>query len=236
MASKVSAMLARRPLPSPLNFDAAATAPAASAMPARLGSVALLAPGALASPSLAALAAALKSPDWALSIRRREWFEALLVMLMELTGRSVSGDLSLLMLLRDCWLRSPGESRISASWCLTGSGVECGRRRAGLSATLRSTGSLAWCHGESCAEVFLRVTGVGVVGGGDLMRSENDRLDLKLRSPDAAPDTDLPFLTSSESSGLFSVIVPSEVVGVRACFGSGVVVVLFLSIGPPKID
>jgi hypothetical protein len=66
------------------------------------------------------------------------------------------------------------------------------------------------------------------------MRSEKDLLDLKRRSPDPAPETDLPFLTSNESSGLFSVIVPSEVVGVRACFGSGVV--LFLSIGPPKID
>ena len=84
--------------------------------------------------------------------------------------------------------------------------------------------------------MFLRVTGVGVVGGGDLMRSENDLLDLKLRSPDPTPEADLPFLTSSASSGLFSVIVPSEVVGVRACFGSGVVVVLFLSIGPPKMD
>ena len=92
--------------------------------------------------------------------------------------------------------------------------------------------------------VLLRSAGVGVVGGGDdSIRSENDlvwlvrRRDFPLRSIDSTPETDLPFLSSGESSGLFSTIVPRELVpGVRARFGAGVVVASFFSLGLPKID
>jgi hypothetical protein len=92
--------------------------------------------------------------------------------------------------------------------------------------------------------VLLRSAGVGVVGGGDdSIRSENDllllvrRSDFPLRSADSTPETDLPFLTSRDSSGLFSTIVPRELVpGVRARFGDGVVMRSFFSLGSPNID
>ena len=89
--------------------------------------------------------------------------------------------------------------------------------------------------------MLLRFAGVGVVGG-DLMRSENDllrsvrRKDFAPRSADPTSVMDLPFLSSGESSGLFSVIVPSEFVpGVRGRFEAGVIV-LYFSFGLPKCD
>jgi hypothetical protein len=124
--------------------------------------------------------------------------------------------------------------------CLIGSklGDERGIRRAGLSVIDRSTCSFTCCHGvtgdflslvPAADGIDLRLDGVGVTGGGDFIRSEND-FELSVRRRDLVPRSgapmsliDRPFLCSGESSGLASVIVWScLLLGVRLCFDAGV--------------
>lgn len=119
---------------------------------------------------------------------------------------------------------------------------------------VRSTLSLTWRHGESFDAVLtavsgggleiLRVAGVGVVGGGDLSRSESDlwlllRSDLTPRSGEPTSVMGRPCLCSGESSGLLSLIAVNAL-GVRWCLDPGVDSVVdfsdFFSFGSPKID
>ena len=139
--------------------------------------------------------------------------------------------------------------------CFNGSalGDDRGIRRAGLRAMVRSMPSLTCCHGESLPPTFSTVdctlrrpVGVGVLGGGDLRRSESC-LRLSVRRADFSPRSDTPtsaadrdFFLVVVSSGLTSVIDSSCLVpGVLVRSGFAIVderVSLFFSFGSPNKD